>query len=58
MLPDLFYRHAGCLPGTGSGFVGVARGGSENATVESRYVVPPFSVKVSESRTGRGASIL
>ncbi len=26
--------------------------------VESRYVVPPFSVKVSESRTGQDASIL
>ncbi len=29
-----------------------------NHNVESRYVVPPFSVKVSGSRTGQDASIL
>ncbi len=29
MLPDLFYRPAGRLPGTGSSLVGVARGGFE-----------------------------
>jgi hypothetical protein len=43
-LRELFYRLRFCRAG--------------NESVESRYVVPPFSVKVSESRTGQDACVL